>query len=998
MPDNQTMIAASFHSKVRFFTSVILCSVLAFALGPRSAHGQNGLQGFDPTNGTRPPLAYYQALEIYRMGDLPNANQAFELAMGQTTIDINGRRIESIPIYAMLAECQWHLGDVDQAKQFTDKVFELVVRHRGWLRRVQWDSVLLASGRARPPGLWPAATAVNQLPVSSRMSFSAGTMLNSPQQLIGTIDESPNVKMMDIVEIVRGVAIASYRRRMILGPLAAQDPLLLEALDATKFPAGLQIPVARAIIGSMRATERFANGEDPLAIETAVQYGLVNNAVHPVSPLTGLCQASALAGSPKPEAAIPVATSVMNAAASLGQYEYVGEALQLAAGCATPQQASVIRGAAATASTAMLRRSRLATLHCLLAGADAGITAGELDAAQVMLNQAQTLAARRDVVQPRLDAYGGYVAARLAAAKGGTVGITKPTEVDQALARMREFALNRKRRNRPVVSMPRIYQLGIIRSMMGKQLGGKSSDKLLASYCDQPPADLWRRDAVDALSSLMIDRSAPHAARLEIAVASKDHVNVLARSDEFLAHRFHRRLALGGRITQVRALARSDDSLLPPEVVELRNAAPAAFKSLRASVAEPIPADKDELAARAARLEAQATLLALSRTPLPQIMLPPISPKTAIAKMPPRTGLLTFVNIGSLLHVTLVAEGKVEYWTVGGVGRVPAEIKRLLRAVGVGRARGKRLPEDEQWRTIATTLRRHLFPDDVTISTDRFDRLVIVPDQSLWYLPFELLPLGDEDSPLIGDKIKVRYAATPGLAFQPTATKSRSRVVGISSGKFFAPRDPDLNEAIVQSLADSVNESIRLPADLNVPSNMLADSAGHLVVMAPTVGNLDRPFSMNVAAYDQTTAAGTLAAWMRFPAKTPESVVLSGYQTAADKSANLGSGDEIFLAICGLQSAGVRNVMLSRWVVGGESTSIALNEFLQELPFSGMQASWCRARAVLRRTELNPMAEPLLTQSEHELEELSGNEPFFWSGYLVAAPFGESELNASPKP
>ena len=100
----------------------------------------------------------------------------------------------------------------------------------------------------------------------------------------------------------------------------------------------------------------------------------------------------------------------------------------------------------------------------------------------------------------------------------------------------------------------------------------------------------------------------------------------------------------------------------------------------------------------------------------------------------------------------------------------------------------------------------------------------------------------------------------------------------------------------------------------------------------------------------------------------------------------MGDGSEIFGTLVTLNIAGVRNVLLSRWAVGGNSTAILLKEFLQELPFIGMEEAWQRAKQVLLSTDLDPSGEPLLTQAEHEREGLTGKQPLFWSGYLLSSP------------
>ncbi len=982
-----------------------LLFVTSFLLAGQTACGQGGglgggLGGFEPAT-SYPNEGYYTALFVYRDGDLERAVELFEQANRRTRRDINGQWIDAIPVYAMMAECYWHLGDMAAVRKSLDSAFQLAIRYRGWLAKPVWETVLNTSQQvARPNGLWPEATAVNRLPILDRVQYESGQRL-SEQTLAnahGAFEEA-NIKVIDIVEVMRGLALASYRRRMLMGPLADQDSLATELIESTKYPAGLQLPIARNLIGAMRTAEKFGSRQDTTVVQEAAQYATFSGGTHPLTPLTLMCQASAVAGSDQPAMSVAIAANAAHTAASLSQFEWVGEAMQLAAGCAsTPQQAESVRQAATTAATALLRKSRLATLHCLIAAADAAVTAEQLDSAATLLAQAQALSTRRDVFQPRLDAYGAYVASRLAAAKGSSAGLAAPSELDTAMELMKSFALDRKHRNRPLISMPRIYQLELVRMAAGRKLGGQSSDKMLEHYCDDPPDVLWRRDPVDALSSVMVNRSTAFAARLDLAAARNDGQSVLMRADDLLGYRFCSRLAMGGRLLQVRSFVRSDDQLLDPKVADLRNKAPQIVKDLRKAVLAPQQADADALRARASSLEADVAAVALSRFNMPRTMPPPLNEKTDLKRIPNRKALLTFIYSGNKIYATLAADGKVNLWVISGASRLSSDIGRVLRGIGVGKVRGKRLPDDDSWRAEAVKLRRQLVPDDETITDEAFDELVIVPDGPLWYLPFELLPTGEADTPLWGDKFLIRYAATPGLAFRPTGIPATNRALGISVDKFFAPRDPEANEAIVQSIADAVTDPIRLPEQLATPTSLLAGSVGHLLVAAPVTPNMKNPLALGIAPYDRSTPEGSLAAWLRFPAQVPASVILPGFRSAVEVG-QMGSGDELFSMICGLQSAGVRSVLISRWIVGGESSALALREFVQELPFTGMVKSWQRARTILRQSELDPAAEPLLTQADHERQGITGNEPFFWAPYLVAAPLDPAvSPNVPPAP
>ncbi|MCG8652212.1 MAG: hypothetical protein MI861_20400, partial [Pirellulales bacterium] len=562
--------------RIFLFPFAITLMTFFFGMMASPAAGQSGLGGRAGTlggvepAGTYPPESYFLAWELYRSGDLEQAIELLDRV--PTRRDINGRWLDSIPVLALQAECYWQLGNLAAVQEHLDLAFRIAIRYRGWLSNVEWSSAIQPNVQvAQRSGLWPAAAAIRQAPVSDRVSFQSGRRLNARVLLEGGAVEEFNVRTMDIAEIMRGLAIASYRRRILLGPLTEQDPLASQLLDATKYPVGARLPVTQALIGSMRAVEQFSNRDDKQAVSIANQNAMLGGAAHPLTPIALLAQASALAGSDQPTDAVSVAATVANTAAALGQPEWVGESVQLAAGCArTPEQAESVRQFATTAATALHRDSRLAALQCLVGGADASITAGNLEAAATLMTQAQALSGRRGVWQPRIDAYAAYVAARLAAARGESVGIGRMTDVDKALNQMTAFSLNRRIRNRPVISMPRIYQLGLIHQAAGQTLGGKSGDKLLQAYADDPPGEVWRRDAVDALSAAMMDRMSTHRARVEIAASKGYGEELLKRVDGLLAARFQQSLPLGSRIAQLRLIARANEQVLNEELVEFR--------------------------------------------------------------------------------------------------------------------------------------------------------------------------------------------------------------------------------------------------------------------------------------------------------------------------------------------------------------------------------------------------------------------------------------------
>src|SRR5690606_1463988 len=100
----------------------------------------------------------------------------------------------------------------------------------------------------------------------------------------------------------------------------------------------------------------------------------------------------------------------------------------------------------------------------------------------------------------------------------------------------------------------------------------------------------------------------------------------------------------------------------------------------------------------------------------------------------------------------------------------------------------------------------------------------------------------------------------------------------------------------------------------------------------------------------------------------------------------LGDGRELFMTLTALHTAGVRDIVISRWPVGGESTALLSREFPQELPFEGIEPAWRRAVQALRQAPLNPETEPLLGAKDQKRESLFGDHPLFWAGYLLVNP------------
>ncbi|MDA9777346.1 hypothetical protein N9D38_02820 [Rubripirellula sp.] len=952
--------------------------------------GAFGLLGGVEPAGQYPSQQYYLALEIYRRGDLATASDAFEEALRQGRRDQRGRWIDSIPPLAMMAECQWQLGNLIGTREYVDQALQIVLVNRGWLSRIDWAAMLQPNQqKAISPNLWPQAQAVQRAPIADRVMYQSGQPLTEQSLLQGGVIEEPNLRNMDMVEIIRGIAIASYRRRVLMGPLSDQDVFIENLLDSTKYPANLPAPIARTMIGAMRVTEYLAYREDRTVLEESPAAALFNGATHPLSSMVLLSQIAAMLESGQHQAVLSQAIQATHFAGAWGQPEWIGEALQLAAGCATDQQAGQVQQVAEYVAQAIVRDSPLAAYHSLIAGADASITAGDLESADRMMSQWRLFQSRRDFLQPRLNAYAAYVTARYAAANGASTGIEKPTAFDIAMESVANFALNHRFRTRPLVSMPYLYQMGLVQAAAGKQLGGTTSEKLLREYCQKPGLSVWRRDPVDAIAGILADRRAAQLARLNLALSAGYAESFLTTWNETLNTNFLHTLPLHGRFLQVRHLASMNDQQLSADVLDQRQKMGPKMTRL---IAEVNAAANDPTAGieRVNAMESRAAQMTIDRAQIPDVMPPVLSDKAPTQSLPDQTAMITFTVLGNQIIGTVSNAAKVRMWQAGSLSQCSRDLGLLLREIGVGKVRGNRLPEGDDWRDLAIKIRDGLFQNS-EIVFDQYEEIVIVPDGPLWYLPFELLPFPDHATDLIVDRVRLRYAPTPGFALRRFKLAPRSEAkIGLTGDLFFSPRDLEKNEATIEDLMALVPDTVRLPGESDLPSCFLGASVTDLMVAKPQFINPKSPLDFHPAAFDQGNAFGTLNTWLRFPLLSPDRIVWAGLRTPVD-GGQMGSGDGLFRVLCAAHCAGTQEVLVSRWAVGGESSAVMLKEIMGTLPMNSLTDSWNASRDALWTTDLNPSDEPLLTQAEHSLKGLTGKEPLFWAGYLLSAPSIEVE-------
>jgi len=117
------------------------------------------------------------------------------------------------------------------------------------------------------------------------------------------------------------------------------------------------------------------------------------------------------------------------------------------------------------------------------------------------------------------------------------------------------------------------------------------------------------------------------------------------------------------------------------------------------------------------------------------------------------------------------------------------------------------------------------------------------------------------------------------------------------------------------------------------PSALLAKCVDRLVVLNDLDNDAKGPYDWSPLPADRGKSSGSLAQWMLSPWGGPDQVVLPGFHTPAESALKRGgTGDEMFLAVCGFMSTGSRTILLSRWRDGGRTSYDLVREFVRELP------------------------------------------------------------------
>ncbi len=958
-----------------------------------------------------PRAEYYVARELYRVGRTLEAADGFQAALNRARRLGEGRWVDSIPPLIMLGECYYQQGNLALALEQYDAALMLALANPSWIDQVEVQMEQLAELDSATRSIqWfpksrPTKTVI--VPAGLQLSVDPTQAQVTPQG--GVIAPVSLVTQLDVTEVIRTLGIALMRRWEVLGPLAKHSPLAapLETLFSRQPSQSVPWLVTswRVLQGiTSLASSGRADGRQLLRDGTLI----ANQADYYLSPLALLVLGKLDAREGNYPAAIINFQDATLLAAQFEQYACMAEAVDNLSACAAATGRVDLLDPLGRLATWANKKSGSVQVAALVGAGELSVLAADFASADKLLRQVAVVLRGREVALPRAQAQLSFVSASLAFAQNrGTLGISN---LDAALKFMRGSAATG-------AVVESIFQAQLTLDLLASQaLNAIEVEQVLLETVAEPSPVDWELNPLKTLAELSTAREPAFIRLLELAIARKATVDeVLDLIDRIERQRLYEALPLGGRLHSWRyALAALPQQLSPEnrQVVdrELQRQPSliAAGQRIAALVAQlrnaPMPLDERKLPADAKKAfteleelasqhESHLALLSLKRIGLDRMAPPTANLQGIQQRLEEHDLVLAMVLGGQQVFGLAITADKTHQWQVSDADKLTTTLAALFSEIGVVRDGKPSQPAEAlaptaAWRVTAEKLSAQLFPAEVQAMVDTCERVIMIPHDQLWYVPYELLPHGaNAGNPPWIVRQAVTYVPTLGsieLAFstKPTINETTGIV-----GNFFA-LDAASNEAAAAAIAQAVpnSHSVNLNPKVSVPSATWLRLKTDQLWVATLVESFDNGWETPILPLGKPNQA-SVGKWLDTPQTSPAIVLLPGLQTGLSQGKPT-RGNDLFLPICAMLYSGTKTTCLSRWPVGGSSAKTFLQRELEELQTE-------RPSDALRRGVLAQWPEQFLISDEPSLLPaakespplISGSHPLLWSGYMSVGDY-----------
>ena len=976
---------------LRRFMVAVPCWALLFSTGlaqqnPLGAKSQTG-------NIIRPE--YYTASDFFADGQTSQAAIVLETALSQSRMVSNQRGIDSVPPMVRLGECFLEQCDIGMALERYDAALQISLESSRWLSLLKPQT-----GSMRPEARvrdvpWAVNTRGTQMGAYNEAWPIA---LGSSDLLIET-DAGKGVtgKMVsiDAMEILRSQAIALRRRYLLLGPLAKHNPKTNPFLKAFSFNVNGQSEAIQSAVNICRALAAIGTGERVASAQLLIQNLSVGNGLdHPLTAIALLALADLAIESNEILVAEERALEASIVAGRAGQMDHLAEAVEYLsetgfAGGRDTVVAKMIQQIAQWSAS----KSRMVAIRCQVEYARLSALVGDLETANKQCSASTTMLLPKPVVMPRAESVVRYAQARVAFLEGNLVeGINKLFESVAYL-----------RGNEKGIGSPPLFQLDLaLQLTKSKVLNDSVAESVLGELLRAPSAGHWRVHPLEQLDWLMVDKSEAHNLLVDIQLRTRNESELVAVFDDSTRKRYRRLNELESRVFDLKLIFHSDNRFVgnAAEANRLRKQIPIADQNVAKiqQMIAPLQANPkwdirkwtEEESRRwesAIRLSASQESLfwaaAISPLAISETFPPRHSQEFLAKSLRPKDAVIMFASHGTTMRGYLYLSGKWRSWEVGDLAGLERKTVSLLSEMQMLKNRdGNQMEIRKNWglgRRIE--IRNQLFPKDIWTSLMAAERWIVVPDGNLWSLPLETLPLSDlpNSLPCISEHT-ITYSPTLGLVPFLLDARSQSKSVhgiDVHAGDFLSQ---DAHSA--KELREELAAKKRFMVDLSgKPSNHVPS---HFFKIASDCIHNYTPMNWESIAPVLTDAnpnQSNIRSWSQLPWGSPASMLLAGVNAVTPQQA---TGDEWLRLTLPLIAQGTRQLTISRWPVGGESTVSLMRSFQENQEDLSVSDAWQRSVLTLWEEQLEQRKEPLFKGAPFANSEntVMGSHPLLWSGYL----------------
>ena len=952
--------------------------------------------------GSLPSVDYYSIFPLFYEAEYRDAGRQWQRGYNTAFRVGNNRFLDSVCYLTMIGECHYHVGNYGAAVENYEAALQLYLSFNAtqWQTRLRGNPIvqndLAAVQRARITwGRSNRGATIGKIPDTISMLYGR---IDSERAFVegGPVDNA-ELRQVNVVEVMRCTALAMHRRRVIKGPTCKIDPLTANLVRGMSVAGAGDGSLIGSFNGILLGLAHASNEDwDKAARTLSASLQLRGGVDHPLTPvaLTELCQIATMTG--KKPAAIELALEASYSAAIFSQYDLIEESLSTGAQVHMSTTRSPWPPLESAVAWANRERPRPVLMRASLAVrlAEGLMEAKNITASQAMLAQAQRSITNRNdlprgIVQTRLQ----YITAANRLLSGDIKGGID--DLKSALDRLNRGSLW-------------LYRLELTKNLIrSDSIRELQADQLFERLLRDPNDAEWLLDPMEALAFLTSDHVDAIEVWFDILVARRKYTQAAQVAELLRRHRFYSALPLGGRLLSLRWALNADATMLSKAAAEDRNKflqrnrgyqllsieADDLQRQLSALPAK-IEPDSDEAKQQRSLLEQLANLsrrqdevltgLTVRREPADMTFPPQMPLEDFQLLLEPQQVVVSTVATGSGYHLFFVTADSVKYAYGGKSRSVQNGVLSVLKGIGaVGNAADPSVLNSDAWREPIRKLKEQLFEAVPESAWTPIREVIVVPDGLLWYLPFELFPVGaDGDRPeaLFGDQFLVRFAPT---LFLSAGTRRKERFVArpaVVTGRLHPRGDSAWTDEAFDALAADVPTVQRYRGPLKIPANLLITLPDALMVWHENQlpkNSLDlRPLAVVDAI-----GGGSIQNLMTLPTKGVSNIALAGIDPL-NRSDSRATGAEMFLMATGMMASGSHTVLLPRWSTGGKNSLALTRSYLTWLERLPPAKALKQAKKESLELPFDVDSEPRVKRDPKTKIEKT-DAPFFWAGNML---------------